>query len=267
MFNRENYINSPIEIEKELLLLLKKENVKAVFDIGACEAEDSIKYSILFPNSTVYAFEPRKDNLELGKKSIAKYNRTNIVLENIALSNENGTAEFFLSEGRPENATENDHWDFGNKSSSLLPPSEEMKKHTEWLQFKNKTVVETMRLDNYIKNKNISTIDFAHIDVQGAELMVLKGAGDFLKQIKLIWMEVEAVELYKNQPLKKDVELFMKENNFVNVLDTVNSVAGDQLYANTLFFNKEKLDLFEKQKSKKTFIQNVKAIVKSIIKK
>ena len=48
MFNRDNYINSPIEIEAELLLLFQKEKVKTVFDIGSCEAEDSIRYSILF---------------------------------------------------------------------------------------------------------------------------------------------------------------------------------------------------------------------------
>lgn len=266
MFNRESYINSPIEIEKELLFFLDKNNVKSVFDIGACEAEDSIRYSLLFPNSTVYAFEPRQDNLEIGKQSIKKYNRQNIVLENIALSNENGTAEFFLSEGRPENASEDLKWDFGNKSSSLLPPSDEMKKHTEWLQFKNKIVVPTMRLDDYVKSKNISTIDFAHIDVQGAELMVLNGSGDFLKNIKLIWMEVEAVELYKNQPLKQDVELFMNKNNFVNVLDTVNSVAGDQLYANRLFFDNTVLTAFDNSRKKQSLFQSVKSFLKSIIK-
>jgi FkbM family methyltransferase len=258
MFNRDKYINSPIEIEQELLMLLEKEKVSTVFDIGACEAEDSIRYSILFPNSMVYAFEPRKDNLELGLKSIKKYNRQNIVLENIALSKENGKAEFYLSEGEPENLRNSEEWDFGNKSSSLLPPSEEMKKHTAWLKFNKKIEVETMRLDNYVKLKQINFIDFAHIDVQGAELMVLEGAGDFLKKIKLIWMEVEAVELYKNQPLKTDVELFMKKNNFVNILNTVNSVAGDQLYANMNYFDANKIESFIKSKKGKTFFERLK---------
>jgi len=239
MFNREEYINSPVEIEKELLFLLDKEEVKTVFDIGACEAEDSIRYSRLFPGSTVYAFEPRQDNLQKGLASIERYNCKNIVLENIALSDKDGKAEFFISEGQPEGAKDIKDWDFGNKSSSLLPPSEEMKKHTEWLQFKNKIEVVTMRLENYARVKNISEIDFAHIDVQGAELMVLAGAGSFLNKIKLIWMEVEAVELYKGQPLKTEVETFMKANNFVNVLDTVSKVAGDQLYVNKNHFQPE----------------------------
>lgn len=259
MFDRHKYINSPIEIEFELLLLLKKQDVKTVFDIGACEAEDSIRYSLLFPNSTVYAFEPRTDNLAIGLESIKKYNRKNIVLENIALSHENGKAEFFLSEGEPDDLKNSEHWDFGNKSSSLLPPSEEMKKHTAWLQFNKKIEVQTMRLDNYVKGKGINEIDFAHIDVQGAELMVLEGAGDFIKKIKLIWMEVEAVELYKNQPLKNDVEQFMKKNNFVNVLSTVNDVAGDQLYANLNYFTLKQIEAFNRSRKNKAFLNKVKS--------
>jgi len=253
MFNRDKYINSPIDIEFELLLLLKKDQVSTVFDIGACEAEDSIRYSSLFPNSKVFAFEPRQDNLAIGKASIKKYKRENIILENIALSNKNGTAEFFLSEGEPGNLKNSEDWDFGNKSSSLLPPSEEMKKHTAWLKFDNKIEVTTMRLDDYVKAKNVSSIDFAHIDVQGAELMVLEGAGDFIKRIKLVWMEVEAVELYKNQPLKNDVELFMNKNNFLNILDTVNDVAGDQLYANLNYFSQAEIVKFKKARRGKAF--------------
>jgi FkbM family methyltransferase len=262
MFDRDKYINSPIDIEFELLYFLEKDQVSTVFDIGACEAEDSIRYSLLFPNSTVYAFEPRKDNLAIALESIKKYKRKNIVLENIALSNKNGTAEFFLSEGEPHNLKNSSAWDFGNKSSSLLAPAEEMKKHTAWLQFNKKIEVETKCIVDYAKQKKLETIDFAHIDVQGAEIMVLQGAKTFLEKIKLIWMEVEAVELYKNQPLKNDVELFMQQNNFINVLDTVNNVAGDQLYVNLNYFNLQKINAFKKTKKRKAITKKIKSFFK-----
>lgn len=244
MYNREKYINSPIEIKFELLYFFgKKENI-IIFDIGACEAEDSIRYSSLFPKSIIYAFEPRKDNCTKAFELINNYKKTNIIFENIALSNENGSADFYLSEGEPGDLKNDSSWNYGNKSSSLLPPSDEMKKYTSWLSFDKKETVKTKRLDNYVSKKNISSIDFVHIDVQGAELMVLKGAGDFLKKIKLIWMEVEAVQLYKDQPLKNDIEKFMKSNNFINILDTVNDVSGDQLYVNRDYFTDEKINSF-----------------------
>jgi len=47
------------------------------------------------------------------------------------------------------------------------------------------------------------------MDVQGCELKVLKGASSILSKIKLIYMEVANEEYYKEQPLKKDVEIFM----------------------------------------------------------
>ncbi|MBL7900666.1 MAG: FkbM family methyltransferase [Bacteroidia bacterium] len=242
MFDRENYINSPVEIEKELLLLLERDKVNTVFDVGACEAEDSIRYAKLFPNAKVYAFEPRPDNIEKGKSSIEKHKIKSVVLENLALSDREGKADFFLSEGQPKGTEDIKDWDFGNKSSSLLPPSEEMKKHTEWLQFKSKIEVNTQRLEVYVKQKGIRQIDFMHLDVQGAELIVLAGAGTFLHAIQMIWMEVEAVELYKGQPLKQEVEAFMTERGFVNVLDTVNQVSGDQLYVNKRFFSNEQIN-------------------------
>ncbi len=260
MITRSSYIKSPIEIEFELLQLFNRNDSLVIFDIGACEAEDSIRYSNLFPNSTIYAFEPRMDNCLKGKELIKLYNKQNITLENIALSSQNGTSEFYLSEGEPEQIKNNEEWNFGNKSSSLLPPLDEIKKHTGWLQFNNKIEVNTLRLEDYVADKKITSIDFAHIDVQGAELMVLEGAGAFLSKIKMIWLEVEVVELYKNQPLKNDVEIFMQQNNFVNILDTVNKVSGDQLYANLHFYSKEKIKNIKP--SRKHFLKKIKSFLK-----
>jgi hypothetical protein len=89
--------------------------------------------------------------------------------------------------------------------------------------------------------------------------MVLEGAGSFLKNIKLIWMEVEAVELYKNQPLKNDVERFMQKNNFINILDTVNEVAGDQLYANLNYFDSKKIESFKRARRNKARKEKIKS--------
>jgi FkbM family methyltransferase len=143
MLTRKEYINRPVEIKTELSGLFDRSEKLIIFDIGACEAEDSIRYSMLFPNSTVYAFEPREDNCAKARELISEYKRNNIILESLALSNQNGTAEFFLSEGEPNDLKNDDNWDYGNKSSSLLPPSDEMKKHTGWLSFKRKIVIPT----------------------------------------------------------------------------------------------------------------------------
>jgi FkbM family methyltransferase len=235
--NRSDYIFSDPILRDELLLLFGKEERLTIFDIGSCEGEDAIRYSRVFPRATVYAFEPRPDNIELIKKNLQSYAHGRIVVSETALSDIDGEAELYLSSGRPDNDVGEKDWDFGNKSSSLLPPSEvEIKKHTAWLKFEKTLKVKMITLDRFVKENRIGTIDFAHIDVQGAELMVLRGAGDALQSIKAIWLEVELVELYKNQPLKWNVEEFLVKSGFFCVKENVDAVSGDQLYLNHRYF-------------------------------
>jgi len=61
-----------------------------------------------------------------------------------------------------------------------------------------------------------------------------------LPRIKTIWLEVEAIPLYKDQPLKKEVENFLNDNGFVNVISTVNHIAGDQFWINMEYLRYKK---------------------------
>jgi FkbM family methyltransferase len=234
MFDRLEYIKSPIPIEKELTLLFDQDKPLVIFEVGACEGEDSVRYSRLFKNSKIYTFEPLAQNVEIIKKNISKYNIENVEVHNKALSLNEGTAEFYVSSGRPENAPESD-WDYGNKSSSLLLPD----KHREmasFIEFNKKIIVETTTLAAFCVSKNICVIDYMHIDVQGAELMVLQGAGAFINSIKAIWLEVSKIHLYKGQPLVDEVKKFMVANNFVLAKSYIDSLQGDQLYISKAFF-------------------------------
>jgi FkbM family methyltransferase len=248
---RTAFIQQLPEIVEELQMLFEKGAALSIFDIGACEGEDAVRYSRLFPNATIYVFEPRPDNLTKIKSNFKDYNITSARVFDVALSSSKGTATFYLSSGKPNNTSESDEWDYGNKSSSLLPPSEKMREHTEWLQFKDTLEVVTERLDTLCEREKVDIIDFIHMDVQGAELMVLQGAGGMINRIKAVWMEVEAVELYKGQPLKSDVEQFMLANDFICVKSTVGAVAGDQLYVNKKHITSSTIDALKKLDQRK----------------
>lgn len=235
----DNYIKQPFEFESELNLLFNSDEELVIFDVGACEGEDSIKFSRRFPNSKIYTFEPLPKNCKIIQDNFFKYHIKNAKLTPCALSNKVGKALFHVSSGRPLNTNDKD-WDYGNKSSSLLPPEKTKDVH-EWLKFKRKITVKTEKLSTFVKKEGIKEIDFLYMDVQGAEMMVLEGAGKFIRQIKAIWLEVESIELYKNQPLKRDIEEYMKKHNFFKVKDTVDEVAGDQLYVNKEVCSNSKL--------------------------
>ncbi len=212
-----------------------------ILDVGACEGLSSVRYARQFPNAKVYAFEPIPTNIARIKTHLKKYGIQNVSIIPDCLSDEAGEATFYVSSGTPEAFQNEDlNWDYGNKSSSLLPPVEGTGIHP-WLKFREKIKVKTRRLESFCTENQITEIDFIHMDVQGAELKVLEGAGKMLESTKHIWLEVENVELYKDQPLKKDVERFLSTHGFLLVLDTAKkSFSGDQYWISEKDFKVKK---------------------------
>lgn len=255
MTERDKFINSPkLEIQEKLLTSIIAKNEKVIFfDIGACEGESSIRYSKLFPNATIYTFEPLPSNFELVKNNIANYKKEKIHPIQLCLSDTIGETTFHVSSGNPDNADES-NWNYGNKSSSMLAPAKTKEVHS-WLKFENEIKVNTTTLKQFCTENKITSIDFIHMDVQGAELMVLQGAQDFIQHINMIWLEVEAVELYKNQPLKNDIENFMISNGFIKLEDTVYTTAGDQFWARKEYILARKNRWYVIQRQIYTFIK------------
>lgn len=92
--------------------------------------------------------------------------------------------------------------------------------------------MELIRLDTLflLLERNIKHINFINIDVQGAELKVLKGAGKILNQIEYIYVEVNAAETYVGCPLIYDLDEFLSDFERVETSELVGGVWGDALY-------------------------------------
>lgn len=199
-----------------------------IFDIGACSGTEGIHYARMFHNAELHAFEPVPANYSTVLKNLSQHPELNANAHCIALSDKEGTAVLNLSSAEGEMERH------GNKSSSLLEPG-----HTTevfpWLKFNDQIEVQTRTLDNFCSEHSVLSIDLIHMDVQGAELMVLRGASRMMEHVKTIWMEVERVPLYKDQPLKDEVESFMAFNGFELVISTVGPTSGDQFWVNSAF--------------------------------
>ena len=85
-------------------------------------------------------------------------------------------------------------------------------------------LVETTRLDDLGPELGM---DFLKIDVQGAELDILRNATAKLGQTVVIESEVEFLPIYKDQPLFGDIQCFLREQGFV--LHKLIDVAGRPL--------------------------------------
>jgi hypothetical protein len=111
--------------------------------------------------------------------------------------------------------------------SSLYPPNEPYLARFQGLpQLVNldfSIEIETTTLDYFCQKENIKKINFFQIDVQGADLLVLQGAQEILKDSVLtIQIEVEFSYLYCDQPLFADVDSYLRKQDFT-LFDLANS--------------------------------------------
>jgi FkbM family methyltransferase len=157
----------------------------------------------------------------------------------LALSDRKGTAEFTISEMKQNPGVP-------SASGSLLEPQDHIK-YDNMVVFPTKITVSLSTVDLWAAENGISNIDFMWLDLQGHELTMLKNSKAILPGVKLIYMEVEFVEAYKNQPLYWDIKSWLEEQGFeVIALDFEESHArlgnqipfNEQYCGNVVFINK-----------------------------
>jgi len=81
----------------------------------------------------------------------------------------------------------------------------------QWGQVLAREAVVTVRLDDVPEARGV---DLLKLDIQGAELMVLRHAQALLADAVVVQAEVEFLQLYRNQPLFAEVESFMRAHGF-----------------------------------------------------
>jgi len=104
------------------------------------------------------------------------------------------------------------------QSSSLYPPDPRaLQRYPElWRhQPRGTATIQTTTLDSWASGAGVAAIDALKVDVQGAELDVLRGAEGSLGAVRIVETEVEFQQLYEGQPLFTDVDRFLRDRGFV----------------------------------------------------
>jgi len=131
-----------------------------VFDIGAHHGLYTLQASKkVRTGGTVIAFEPSPRELKRLRWHILINRCNNVRVEPLALSSSDGTVGLFVCLSQQTGL------------NSMRPPPG---------QASCLVMVPTTTLDNYVRSNGIGTIDFLKVDVEGAELEVLKGATSVL---------------------------------------------------------------------------------------
>lgn len=177
--------------------------MKTFFDVGANDGIDSLKYARNNPEDKVYAFEPNPYMIEILEKESKDLQNYNIIP--VAVSDYEGSSNFNISK-------------FYNGLGSLLEWGKDAK--NIWpqfgLNFEEKIDVKVIKLETFIKENNITKIDYFHCDTQGSDLRVLKGLGEYIHIIEE--GQVEATRrtnsLYENQNTIEETVRYLMEKSF-----------------------------------------------------
>lgn len=102
----------------------------------------------------------------------------------------------------------------GGQSSSMLEFGTHTREHPS-VRFIGKTRMKMRRVDNLVKD--IHEYDLLVMDLQGAELMALKGIGDKLDGFNYVYTEVNKRHLYKGCPLVGELDEYLKGFGFERV--------------------------------------------------
>jgi hypothetical protein len=98
-------------------------------------------------------------------------------------------------------------------SSSLLHPGDAQER-AYGSRVAGEMKVEVRRLDHVMTAAQIERPALMKLDVQGAELDVLEGAGALLQDIDYLYLEGSFVELYEGQALITDIVTFLGRHGF-----------------------------------------------------
>jgi FkbM family methyltransferase len=216
----QGYHRDPFEDQAAI-----RPDARVIVDGGANLGETAAHYLALFPGATVYSFEPTPESFaKLGRRAD---DDPRIVPLRMALADRAGSRKFFRNAADVTNSLLPPHADAGELvGDELIAPVSEID-------------VEATTLDDFCGERGLGAIDVLKLDLQGAELMALRGAAGLLARgaIGLVYAEILFAPSYEDQPCFGEIHDYLAGHDYAlyhlyGLLPGANGllVAGDGLW-------------------------------------
>ena len=189
---------------------------RGIIHVGAHKGKEIEKYQemgvrqIVFIEANPLVFERLKENV---------IGHSNVIVESCAIGNQDGFVKLHVTSM--------------DQSSSILP----LKKHIEVypdIKESSQVTVPCKKLDTLLQELSLNPSDYniLNIDIQGAELLALQGATNWLRYVDAINTEVNYEELYEGCALIDDIDNFLEDYGFERVATTTpyHPTWGDAFY-------------------------------------
>lgn len=199
---------------------------QVIFDVGAHIGRTVATYRELFPGATVWPFEPFDESFQTISRRFA--GDPKVRPQQLAVAEAPSTRRFFVNSE--------------SNTNSLLPAAPETGYYIRGVNLtENRRTIEVQvtTLDRFCADNNIPRIDVLKLDVQGAELLALRGAADLLrrKAISIIYAEAQFADQYQNQVWFCELWKFLREAGYdlFGLYDTWRGPGGYLYFADALF--------------------------------
>lgn len=177
-----------------------------ILEAGSFNGSDTLRMAKLWPEATIYAFEPLPDRFAELKVNLSPF--ASAFCYQLALSTHNGTQLLYVAENPARPGKQ-------SQASSLVEPKERLKISS--IIFPSTIQVNTITLNTWAKENNINFLDLLWLDLQGHELEVLKNADQLLSNVNYIYLEISFIEAYKNQPAYHEIINFLAKYSFKEI--------------------------------------------------
>ncbi len=191
-----------------------------VFDIGANEGEETLFCAKRVPSGKVFSFEPNASVRARLVKNVALNNFTNVSIEPVGLSDEPGTLTLYAPAGRHADGTL-------NAGQATVCPRAGVDKPI------GEITLSTM--DIFVKEHELQQVDLIKIDVEGAELMVLKGGKDALQRMKPKLI----VEVWEGEERSRELLRYITDLGYI-----VHNIAPDGSFHKATDLSRTSRDVF-----------------------
>lgn len=171
--------------------LLARLQPAAVIDVGAHRGQFALVVKAECPEAVLVSFEPQSEACAFYRRVVPG----DPDLRTLALGASDGEATLHISRA--------------SDSSSLLPIGSLQTNAFPHTGHLHDITVMVSTLDDQLVDTVLADPVLLKIDVQGAELEVLRGAGALLRRAQWVYVELSLVELYVGQPFATEVIGFL----------------------------------------------------------
>lgn len=189
------------------LRILDRNSALTIIDAGAHHGHTTEQYLENFVHARVIGIEPDRDNFAKAAARVERFG-SRVELVRAGLSESVGTADLYRNTYDMTHSLlqlgDMRYYDepfavLGREKAALTPEK-----------------IDTLTLDRLCAARKIELVDVLKMDIQGGELMALRGAKDMLSRgaIRLVVLEVNFVPMYQDMPTFWDVADHLRSHGY-----------------------------------------------------